>query len=33
VGRSSRHSTFAGTTGQAIKRAVNQIVEYVHTNI
>ena len=33
VGRSSRHSTFAGTTKQAIKVAVNQIVEYIDTNI
>ncbi|MCK5512893.1 MAG: DUF4410 domain-containing protein [Deltaproteobacteria bacterium] len=33
VGRSSHHSTFAGTTEQAIKLAVDKIVEYVHNNI
>jgi len=33
VGRSSHHSTFAGTTEQAIELAANQIVEYVHNNI
>jgi len=33
VGRSSRHSTFAGTTKQAIKVAVNQIVENIRPNL
>lgn len=32
-GSSSRHSTFAGTTKQAIKIAVNQIVEHINANI
>lgn len=33
VGRSSHHSTFAGTTEQAIELAADKIVEYVHNNI
>ena len=33
VGRSSRHSTFAGTTKQAIKVAVNQILENIDAHI
>jgi hypothetical protein len=33
VGRSSHHSTFAGTTKQAIELAVDKIVEYIHNNI
>ncbi len=33
IGRSSHHSTLAGTTKQAIKVAVNQIVEHIYANI
>jgi len=33
VGKSSHHSTFAGTTKQAIKLAVNQIVEHIYANM
>ncbi len=33
LGSSSRHSTFAGTTKQAIKVVVNQIVEHINDNI
>jgi hypothetical protein len=33
VGRSSHHSTFAGTTEQAVELAANQIVEYVNNNL